>query len=440
MTRNRWFLLSFAVPGCTIISAQEADTTVTDRFTLHAQATVINQLKPAFAAPYTGEHSLVPGREDQTSITSTLFMGTRLWRGASAYLNPEIAGGSGLSQALGIAAATNGETFRIGSPAPAIYLARLYITQLFAIGSETTFERSDYNTLAGRKPSRYIAVTIGKVSIADYFDDNRYSHDARTQFMSWALMDNGAWDYPANTRGYTPSGVIEYVSPKNEFRYAFSLEPLSANGNVMNYDVSKAGANSLEYTRRFGFSGKEGAVRILAFYNTANMGSYRESIAQKPAAPAIVETRQNGRSKYGFGISADQQLSRYMGVFFRAGWNDGKNETWAFTEIDRSLSGGFSFNGTPWHRKLDHAGIAYVVSGLSAPHREYLAAGGEGFMLGDGALHYTTEQLAECYYSFALAGERIVISGAYQLVMNPGYNRDRKGPVSVFSARVHLSI
>jgi len=423
-----------------VLPAQQADTLQEDRFSIHAQTTVINQFKPGFSAPYSGDNSLQTKKESQTSMTATLYAGVRLWKGASLFINPEIAGGSGLSQALGIAAATNGETFRIGDAAPKIYMARLFYRQVFALGNSSTWQESDANQLGQRMPDRYLAVTIGKIGVADYFDDNQYSHDPRSQFMSWALMDNGAWDYPANTRGYTPSVVIEYVTPRYEWRYGFSLVPLVANGPKMNWNISRANSSSLEYTHRHRIGGRAGAVRILGFFTTTNMGDYRESIQLNPQNPDITSTRRYGNTKFGFMVNAEQGLTDQLGCFVRAGWNNGKHETWAFTEIDHTISGGLSLTGEQWKRGDDHVGLAYVASGLSQPHREYLAAGGKGFMLGDGKLNYAWEQLAELYYSAVLRKDQLFLTGAYQLILNPGYNHDRKGPVNVLSVRVHISI
>jgi high affinity Mn2+ porin len=367
-------------------------------------------------------------------------LGARLWKGASVFFNPEMAGGEGLSGASGIAAAVNGETFRIGSPDPRVYVARVFFRQLFSLSDQTVMQTSEANQLAAAIPERYFAFTVGKIGVADYFDDNTYSHDPRTQFLSWALMDNGAWDYPANTRGYTPSIVLEYVTPKEEWRYDFSLMPKQANGSDMNWQWTKANSSSLEYTRRHKFGGRPGAVRVMGLFNTANMGNYRESILQQPIHPDITATRRYGNTKWGFCLNAEQELSDYFGVFFRASWNNGRNETWAFTEIDRALSGGVVANGSLWGRSDDHAGFAYAHSGLSRPHRDYLKAGGEGFMLGDGALRYGAEQLTELYYSAALIQHHLYCSGAWQCIVNPGYNKDRPGPVNVFSIRLHATM
>jgi high affinity Mn2+ porin len=441
--RNLFLLGTSLLP--IIASAQTPDSLRNERFSVHGQTTVVTQYKPSFSVPYSGENSLLPERETRTSITSTLFLGARLWKGASVFLNPELAGGSGLSQVLGIAAATNGETFRVGDPSPQMYLARLFFHQVIPLQKGwrqtpggTFHNVSDFNQVAEWVPTHYLAFTAGKISIADYFDDNSYSHDPRTQFLSWALMSNGGWDYPANTRGYTPSVVLEYVTPHHEIRYGFSLEPKVANGPDMNWEAGRSGAHTLEYTYRYQHKQYPGAVRVLGFYNYAPMGNYREAIALNPAAPDLEAVSGTTTSKYGFGINAEQALPHDFGVFARAAWNDGTNETWAFTEIDRSASIGAVKSGTAWHRAHDHVGLAYCVSGLSDPHRDYLAAGGTGFMLGDGTLRYSPEQLAELYYQAEVVPEHFYVTGTAQAILNPGYNADRSGPVGVFSVRAHM--
>ena len=205
---------------------------------------------------------------------------------------------------------------------------------------------------------------------------------------------------------------------------------------IMNWNINKAGSHTLEYTYNYTFDGNKGSLRLLSFFTTANMGNYNQSKILNPSAPDLFASEKQGRFKYGFGINCEQELTKESGVFLRASWNDGNNETWIFTEIDRSISFGLSSDGNKWNRKSDNMGIAYVVSGISVPHRNYLKAGGMGFELGDGNLNYASEQLAEIYYSLALT-RFLFISGTYQFILNPGYNKDR-GPVNVFSLRFHV--
>ena len=424
-----------AMVSCALLHAQTGDTLKDERFSLHGQATVISQYKPSFRASYSGANSLVSAAETKRSLTATLFFGIRLWSGGGLFASPEISGGSGLSSSLGIGASTNGEAYRVDSPAPSFELGRLYFTQIVALTKHTAYQCDDINKLGGTVPTEYLALTIGKICVSDFFDANRYSHDSRTQFMSWGLMSNGAWDFAANTKGYTPSVVIEWVTPHDALRYGVSLLPKVANGMEMNWHLRQSSSHSIEYTHNYSWRGKKGSIRLFSFINWAGMGNYEESLKLNPSSPDLAKTEKSGRTKYGFGVNAEQELNDFMGVFFRAGWNDGHNETWAFTEIDRTLSAGLSANGSKWHRKSDTVGLAYVVSALSGSHRDYLKAGGRGFELGDGRLNYGLENLSELYYSFALK-DHLFLSGAYQLIINPGYNRSR-GPVSVFSLRVH---
>ncbi|MEI6681340.1 MAG: carbohydrate porin [Bacteroidota bacterium] len=437
--RNLTIIIILFASGLSI-NGQNSDTLKDDRLSVHFQATVVYQFKPAFSVKYSGVNSLQPQQENKTSLTSTLFLGIRLWKGASFFVNPEIAGGYGLSSTLGIAAAPNGETYRIGDPAPQVYLARLFYRQIFPLSAGKRYQESDLNRLGEHLPDQYIAFTIGKGGISDYFDANQYSHDPRTQFMSWALMSNGAWDYPANTRGYTPSIIIEFVTPRHELKYGISLVPLSANGMDMNWQILLANSNTLEYTYRYKLNKRSGAIRLLGFFTTANMGNYKQSMALDPQSPVIEHTREYGHSKYGFGINAEQEINDFSGCFFRAGWNDGNNETWAFTEIDHTISAGITITGAKWKRNNDNIGLAFVASGISEPHRKYLQSGGLGFMLGDGNLDYGGEYLTELYYSAELVKRYIYLSGAYQLLINPAYNTDRKGFVNIFSVRLHAKI
>ena len=419
----------------------QSDSAKDERFSVHMQTTVITQYKPSFYAKYSGVNSLTSQEETETSLTSTLFLGVRLWKGASAYLNPELAGGSGLSGALGVAASTNGETYRIGDPKPTTILARLFFRQQFSFGTEKERIAEEKNQLGEMRSTHFFAFTVGKVSVSDYFDNNSFSHDARTQFMSWGLMNNGAWDYAANQKGYTPSVVLEFVTPQFELRYHASLVPKSANANDMNWNISEASGQSLEYTCKTHLKKGKLIFRVMGFLNIANMGNYKQSItlaADKDTLPNIIQTRQYGRNKYGFTLNSEYER-KFFGAFLRAGWNDGNNETWMFTEIDQTVSAGLVLKGKFWKRKDDALGIATVASGLSAPHREYLKDGGKGFMLGDGNLNYEWEKLIETYYSFALMKNNIALSVAYQYVINPGYNKDR-GSVNVFSVRVHAEI
>lgn len=325
---RHYFFLVFIFPAIKV-TAQQPDTLKDERFSIHAQTTVITQFKPAFSAKYTGQNSLVPQ-----------------------------SGGSGLSTSLGDGASTNGETYRIGNPAPAFELAMLFYKQIISLSNDELYQTSDINNLGGNTPTKYFSFTIGKICVSDFFDINRYSHDPRTQFMSWALMSNGAWDFPANTKGYTPSIVLEYVTQRHQLRYGFSIVPTKPNGMEMNWNIRKAGSHTLEYTYNYAIDGHNGSLRLLSFFTTANMGNYTQSIALNPFSPELPTTEKYGRTKYGFGINCEQEINKELGGFLRASWNDGKNETWIFTEIDRSVSFGLVSNVNRWNRKRDNIGLA----------------------------------------------------------------------------------
>jgi len=433
MNRTLLFLLTLLLPFT--MSAQDS----AQRFNLHFQTTYIYQYKPAFTAPYSGLRSLSAAEEKQNSLTATCYLGVRLWKGASFYFNPELAGGSGLSGASGMGGSTNGETFRVGNPSPTLYLARAYITQVFALGHETERMEDGANQLALRAPVDHIRLYAGKLSLADIFDINNYSNAPRTQFINWALMNNGAWDFAANVRGYTYvlGGIAQYK--KMTYRLAFAALPTTANGPDLETDFSKSISANAEIARAFKINGKATNLRLLAYYNEAPMGNYNAASRLYPVPSDLSSVRQQGNVKWGLGLNGDCALNDNWGLFSRIGWNNGQTETWCFTEIDATASLGISADGKQWHRGEDQAGVALVVNGLSQAHRNYLAKGGNGFVLGDGQLNYAPESIAEVYYSFHPTDMPLYLSGDYQFCLNPGYNKDR-GPAHVFSFRLHVEL
>lgn len=419
----------------------ENDSSREPRFNLHFQTTYVYQYKPAFDAPYSGPNSLKSTEEKENSITATLYIGARLWKGAEIYINPEVAGGSGLSGAFGMAASTNGETFRVGDPEPTLYLARGYLKQTFALDGSASLIEDKANQLTNREPVKYLRFYLGKMSLGDIFDNNAYANSPRTQFLNWCLMSNGAWDYAANLRGYTYAFASVLQLGSMSYKAALATLPVVANGQDLNTNLNEEYSLNAEVCRAYKIKGQPGNVRLLGYYNNGDMGSYRQAIQNEPITglPNVVGSRQYGRTKTGVGINADQQLNSYLGVFARAAWNDGQNETWAFTEADRSLSAGISISGDEWKRKNDNLAIGIAMNGLSGIHKEYLADGGMGFQLGDGYLVYANETAAEIYYSYKPATYGIWLSADYQFVMNPGYNKDR-GPVHVFALRAHVEL
>jgi len=410
-----------------------------ENWNIYYQATSIGQYHGEFHSPYQGPLSLKDYAERDVSLTTTLFFGYRIWKNAQFYFDPEIAGGKGFSNVDGVANATNGELPRVASATPKPYIARLYITQDFGFGSQTEKIKSDENQLAGERPVTRYSITVGRFTLTDFFDNNRYSHDPRTQFMGWAVMYNGAWDYPADTRGYTWGWEHELHTKNWSLRYASVAEPRVANGLRFDRRILVNRGDTFEEERRYSVGGHPGAVRLLEYANRAFAGTYADAIQMsrdtgKP--PDVTATRRNGTVKYGAGFNFEQEIAKDVGVFGRLGWNDGKTESFAFTAIDRLAQGGVSITGTKWKRKKDVLASELTVSGLAAVHREYLALGGLDFLLGDGRLNYGTENIWESYYK-ALLFKELSTTFDLQHIQNPAYNRDR-GPVWVSSLRLHL--
>lgn len=417
-----------------------------EKWSLHFQFTDIVQGNTAFNAKYSGINSLHKAPESDMSITSTLYLGRKLWKNAAFFVNPEIAGGRGISSVLGLAGAPNGETFRVGSVAPALYLARCFFEQHIALRkSKTEHREGEENQIAANVPTSRITISVGKFSLADFFDDNAYSHDPRSEFMNWSLMDNGAWDYPANTRGYTWGAVIELIEPGYAIRIASSMVPKNANGPNFDLNVDRANGNTAEFEKKFTIKNHPGNLRILGFANFSSAASYTTAIEQMKNGDSsligVISGQkpgvQYGAVKYGGGISFNQELTKNIGIFARASWNDGHTCTWAFTPIDRSVSAGIRISGDIIKRPFDNFGLAFVANGASVQHRNYLNAGGYDFMLGDGKLpNYGLEGILEAFYKVRLV-KWLWMTADYQFVMNPAYNKDR-GPVNILGIRTHV--
>jgi len=421
-------------------SAKEEKEAAPAWYSAHAQATVVTQIhQHYFTAPYTGPNSLLPNEPSATSMTGTLFLDMRLWEysGSSGELifNPEIAGGRGFSNVTGIAGFPNEEITRVGVVTPTPYIARLYLRQTWGLGGEQEKIEDAFNQIVGMHDIDRITLFAGKIPATDLVDDNRYAHEARTQFLNWALVYNGAWDYPSNVRGYDYGYGIEFNSKDWAFRYGGFQEPEFANGAPLDPKLLTAMGQVMELEERYTWDENPGHLRLMGYLNHAHMGNYREALALMPVNPNVTLTRAY-RIKFGFGLSWDQELTKDLGVFSRLGWNNGQSETWAFTEIDETASLGMVLKGRCWCRPDDTVGVAVLCNGLSDAHRDYLAAGGLGFIIGDGRLNYGLEEILEAYYNWQVV-KWLSVSPDFQYVVNPGYNRDR-GPVAIYALRAHL--
>ncbi len=412
-----------------------------ERWNLFYQATSIGDYHGTFHSPYAGPNSLRDYAERDVSLTSTLFLGIRLFRYTQLYFNPEIAGGRGFSGVNGVANAPNGELPRVATAAPKPYLARLYLTQDFGFGDETETVESDENQLAGKRPVKRYTITAGRFTLTDFFDNNRYTHDPRTQFMGWGVMFNGAWDYAADVRGYTWGWVHEFHTKNWSVRYASAAMPRVANGLRFDRRLFHDRADVFEGERRFSIGSHPGSVRLLEYVNHADAGNYAEALRQADltgGVPSVVATRKVGTIKYGTGLNVEQEITKDLGIFGRLGWNDGKTESFAFTAIDHLATVGLSVTGARWRRPLDTVAAEVTTSGISAAHVEYLQRGGLDFLIGDGTLRYGRETIPEAYYSAQLF-RGFFASVDVQHITNPAYNRDR-GPVWVPSIRLHLEV
>jgi high affinity Mn2+ porin len=409
----------------------------------HFQFTGIIQYNPAFQAPYSGQNSFLPKAARAYSVTTTAYIGRKLWPGASLYFNPEMAGGEGLSSTLGIAGFPNGETFRIGEPQPVVYVARIFLKQQINFDNEHLDTLADdVNQINEIVSQKRLTISAGKFGIADFFDQNSVSHDPRSDFMNWSLMNNGSYDYAANTRGYTGGLVLEYFTPGWVIRAGTALMPVEANGPTLNFNWAKSNSETVEIQKDYQFHALPGIARLLFYYNTSKAPSYQTVINEDEngtdTSLNVVTGTQYGGIKYGMGLSVQQAVTSRLDGLLRVGWNDGKTATWAFTEIDNTASIGFRYFGIGKGRTADNIGLAFVSNGISSVHQKFLSIGGYGFIIGDGKLpHYKRENIIELFYKVKLF-EHLYATLDYQFVANPAYNHDR-GPVSLLAARVHIS-
>jgi hypothetical protein len=411
------------------------------RFWVSFQANFIRQQHDAFPALYSGPNSFSSGKEHATSRVETLYTGFQITNQLEILFDIESAGGAGLSKALGIAGFTNVDVVRNPTLGESPYVSRVMLHYTIPLSAEMTEATRNPLALSSIVPVRRLELRLGKMSTVDFFDLNSAGSDSHLQFMNWAAVNNGAFDYAADTRGYTYGFVAEYYDKVWAARFGEMLMPTVANGITLDWDIARARGENFEFEYHPALLPKRSSVvRALAFINHANMGSYREAIdgylSGAEPTPDITLSREQGRVKYGFGLNAEQEVTRSLRVFGRLGWNDGANESFAYTEIDRTGEIGGDFRGRLWHRSQDKVGAAYIADGLSGDHRRYLALGGDGFILGDGGLNYGLEKIFETYYT-AHIWRGIYVAADYQHIQDPGYNQDR-GPASVVSFRLHI--
>jgi high affinity Mn2+ porin len=407
-----------------------------DAWNIHGQFTFIEQGYPAFHSPYEGANSLSGANQAKNTVSSTAFIGFRPWDGTEIYINPEITQGFGLSDTLGVAGFPSFEAQKASFPMPRFDMARVYVQQTFGLGGEQETIEDGPNQIAGKEDISRLTLIAGRFAVTDFFDNNTYAHDGRTQFFNWNIDCCGAYDWTMDQLSYTWGAMAELNQKFWAFRAGYFLVPDVSNSD--NYDTNFPDGEYIgELELRYSLFSQPGKLRLMAWANRANMGSYAEAVAEPittPNYPDITLTRAV-RTNYGFEANLEQAITHDLGVFSRASWNTGLYEIIAWTDCDESLSAGAVLKGTSWGRPDDRFGVAGLIEGLSPEARAYFAAGGLGILIGDGALNYQPEKILEIYYSYSL-NSWASLTLDYQFVDDPAYNADR-GPVHIFAGRLH---
>ncbi|QUD86570.1 carbohydrate porin [Phenylobacterium montanum] len=404
---------------------------------VHGQATVVEQATIAFPSPYRGAESLDPATRGRETVDATLYLGFRPWRGAELWVDPEIDQGFGLNDTLGAAGFPSGEAYKVGKKDPYLRLQRAFLRQTIDLGGPAEKVEADANQFAGSRTGDRLVLTVGKFSVGDVFDANRYAHDPRGDFLNWTVIDTGTFDYAADAWGYTVGAAAEwYQGPWTLRAGAFDLSIVP---NSEHLD-GRFGQFQLigEAERRWTLRGQDGKLALTGFLTRGRMGRYGDAIALglstgQPPSTALV---RDYRSRGGLGLNLEQALGGDIGLFARAGFAGGEAEAYEFTDVDRTFALGLSFGGRRWGRDGDMVGLAGVVNGISRVHTQYLADGGLGILVGDGRLpHPGDEAIVETYYDAGLTPWLALTLDA-QLIVNPAYNTDR-GPAPVLAARLH---
>jgi len=409
-----------------------------ERWAVHVQATDILQYYPAFHAPYSGPQSLRPQATTGNTFDATLYAGVRPWAGAELWGNLEMYQGYAPSNTLGAAGYVNGDGAKVGRAHPYARIARLFLRQTIDLGGGADEQEADLNQLAQQRSKDRLVLTAGKLNVTDIFDDNKYAHDPREDFLNWSNIAAGSFDYAADAWGYTYGAAAEWYRGDWTWRAGvFDLSVVPNNAQLTS-DFSQFQLVG-EAERRFSWNGRPGAVRLTGFLTRGRMGRYDDAVALAAVTggPADVAAVRRYASRPGIDLNLEQEVADGVGVFARLGADDGRFESYEYTDIDQTAQAGVSLSGARWGRKDDTLAAAVVVNRLSRAGQRYLDAGGLGILVGDGQLpHPGAEQILEAYYRLALARD-LQLTLDDQFIANPAYNRDR-GPVNVVGLRLHL--
>jgi high affinity Mn2+ porin len=417
-------------------SASAADAPPAESFAVHGQLTYVEQETSAFNAPYAGANSLSPDRGAET-VDITLYLGARLWPGAEGWINGEIDQGFGLDDTLGVAGFPSGEAYKVGKRQPYLRLPRMFLRQTLNLDETRQSVDASANQLGGSRSANRVVITVGKFGVTDIFDTNQYAHDPRSDFLNWATVDAGTFDYAADAWGYTVGAALEWY--QGAWTLRTGLFDLSTVPNSVHLDPGFHEFQSvLELERRHEIAALPGRVALTVFDSRGRMGLLNDAVQRAESTGTAVDIAavRRYRSRTGASLNLEQQLTTDLGAFARLGTAGGNVEAYEFTDIDRTASAGLSLRGTRWHRADDTLGLAAVNNGISAARERYLNAGGLGILVGDGRLpHPGLEQIVETYYSLSVLGAAH-LSFDYQWINHPAYNRDR-GPVSLVAVRLH---
>ncbi len=430
-------MYGYAAPGY-------ADTIDEEQTSARFQTTYNWQEHPAFSAAYTGPNSILPIREKMYTFSTTAFLGFRPWQGGEIYLTPEISQGVPFSTNLvGMGGFTNGDITRAAGASPTLYRQKLFLRETWNNGGESQrIESAVNNQMAGWVDKNRVVLTVGNFSTLDVFDPNTYAKDARTQFMNWGAWTYAAYDYAADARGFGWGAAVEWYKNDWVLRASRMTGPVQPNLLPVDQSIFKHYGEQIEIEHDHEISGHPGAVRLLGWLDRAVLASFSDALTWLKANPgnytgpdALLAVRGSDKNKYGLGVNIEQEIEKDAGFFMRAMATDGRTETYAFTEVDDSLSTGVVFKGEAWGRADDGIGLSLMRNFLSRDRRAFLEAGGISFFIGDGALNYRPEDIFEGYYSYRV-GKGVWLTADYQRLQNPAFNADR-GPIDVFAVRFH---